>query len=130
SSRRRHTRSKRDLSSDVCSSDLVQRTSGVFVMVRKEEKYLFGDCAINISPSSEELEEIAVESGKTASLFNIDPRVAMLSFSTKGSAQYEETDRVKASVPLALENNNSLVIDGELQFDAAFVPAVQEKKAP
>lgn len=108
----------------------IKRTSGVFVMVRKEEKYLFGDCAINIAPSSEELAEIAVESEKTAALFNIDPRIAMLSFSTKGSAQSEETERVKASVSLALEKNNSLVIDGELQFDAAFVPAIQEKKAP
>lgn len=108
----------------------VQRTSGVFVMVRKEEKYLFGDCAINIAPSSEELAEIAVESGKTAALFQMDPRIALLSFSTKGSAQSDETERVKTSAALALEKNSSLVVDGELQFDAAFVPAVQQQKAP
>lgn len=108
----------------------IQRTSGVFVMVCKEEKYLMGDCAINIAPSSEELAEIAVESAKTAALFHIDPRIAMLSFSTKGSAHSVEADKVEASVPLALVEDESLVIDGELQFDAAFVPEVQEKKAP
>src|SRR5699024_9024055 len=69
----------------------VQKTSGVFVMVRKNEKYVFADCAINISPSSEDLAEIAIESAKTAKLFGIDPRIAMLSFSTKGSAMSDET---------------------------------------
>src|SRR5699024_2264464 len=64
----------------------IQKTSGVFVMVRGEEKYIFADCAINIAPTSEDLAEIAVESAKTATLFDVIPRIAMLSFSTKGSA--------------------------------------------
>lgn len=55
-------------------------------MVREEEKYVFADCAININPSSQDLAEIAIESAKTALMFDIEPRVAMLSFSTKGSA--------------------------------------------
>lgn len=108
----------------------VQKTSGVFVMVREEERYIFADCAINIAPSSEDLAEIAVESAKTGALFGVDPRVAMLSFSTKGSAKSDETERVKEAVRFALEKDETLVIDGELQFDAAFVPAVAAKKAP
>lgn len=108
----------------------VQKTSGVFVMVRKNEKYVFADCAINISPSSEDLAEIAIESAKTAKLFGIDPRIAMLSFSTKGSAMSDETERVSEAVRIAVDKNDSLIIDGEIQFDAAFVPDVAKKKAP
>lgn len=108
----------------------VKRTSGVFIMVRGEEQYVFADCAINISPDAEGLAEIAVESAKTAKMMDIDPRVAMLSFSTKGSANSPETDKVIEAVTMAKEKNPALVIDGELQFDAAFVPSVAEKKAP
>ncbi|HLR67277.1 MAG TPA: phosphate acetyltransferase [Virgibacillus sp.] len=108
----------------------INKTSGVFIMVRGEEKYVFADCAINIAPTSEDLAEIAMESAETAKLFDIDPRIAMLSFSTKGSAQSEETEKVEQAVKLAKERNASLVIDGEFQFDAAFVPSVAAKKAP
>lgn len=108
----------------------VHKTSGVFVMVRDEERYVFGDCAINITPDSEDLAEIAVESAKTAKLFGIDPRVALLSFSTKGSAKSPETEKVVEALELAREKDSSLVIDGEFQFDAAFVPEVAKKKAP
>lgn len=108
----------------------IQKTSGVFVMVRGEEKYIFADCAINIAPTSDDLAEIAIESTKTASLFGVEPRVAMLSFSTKGSANSEETERVAEAVHIAKEKAPELLIDGELQFDAAFVPDVAAKKAP
>ncbi|SET22681.1 phosphate acetyltransferase [Salinibacillus kushneri] len=108
----------------------VKKTSGVFIMVRDEEKYVFADCAINIAPNSEDLAEIAVESAETAHLFDIDPRVAMLSFSTKGSAKSEETEKVEQAIDIAKEKNRELVIDGEFQFDAAFVPSVAQKKAP
>lgn len=108
----------------------VKKTSGVFIMVRDEEKYVFADCAINISPDSQDLAEIAVESAETAALFGVDPRVAMLSFSTKGSAKSPETEKVEEALKLAKEKNASLVIDGEFQFDAAIVPSVAEKKAP
>ncbi|MBM6616810.1 phosphate acetyltransferase [Bacillus suaedaesalsae] len=108
----------------------VKKTSGVFIMVRAEEKYVFADCAINISPDSQDLAEIAVESAKTASLFGIVPRVAMLSFSTKGSAKSPETERVVEAVRIAKELDSNLVLDGEFQFDAAFVPSVAAKKAP
>ncbi|MBH9966752.1 phosphate acetyltransferase [[Bacillus] enclensis] len=108
----------------------VRKTSGVFIMVRGEEKYVFADCAINITPDSQDLAEIAVESGKTASMFDIDPRVAMLSFSTKGSAKSAETEKVVEAVTIAKEKSPELTVDGEFQFDAAFVPSVAEKKAP
>jgi len=108
----------------------MKRTSGVFIMVRDDEKYVFADCAINIAPDSQDLAEIAAASAKTAKLFDVDPRIAMLSFSTKGSAKSEETERVVEAVKLAKEKDPSLVIDGEFQFDAAFVPSVAAKKAP
>lgn len=108
----------------------VNKTSGVFIMVRDDEKYVFADCAINIAPTSEDLAEIATESATTAKLFDVDPRIAMLSFSTKGSAQSEETERVIEAVKIAKDNDASLVIDGEFQFDAAFVPSVAASKAP
>ncbi|OIK16058.1 phosphate acetyltransferase [Bacillus sp. MUM 116] len=108
----------------------VQKTSGVFIMVRGDEKYVFADCAINIAPDSQDLAEIALESAKTAAMFDIDPRVAMLSFSTKGSAKSEETERVIAAMEEAKRREPSLVLDGEFQFDAAFVPSVAKSKAP
>jgi len=108
----------------------IKKTSGIFIMVRDDEKYAFADCAINISPDSQDLAEIAGASAETAKLFDIDPRVAMLSFSTKGSAQSPETEKVTEAVNIAKEQNPELTVDGEFQFDAAFVPSVAEKKAP
>ncbi|MBS2970911.1 phosphate acetyltransferase [Metabacillus sp. KIGAM252] len=108
----------------------VKKTSGVFIMVRGDEKYVFADCAINIAPDAQDLAEIAVESANTASMFDIEPRVAMLSFSTKGSAKSPETEKVSEAVNIAKELAPNLVLDGEFQFDAAFVPSVAEKKAP
>ncbi|MEF2096127.1 phosphate acetyltransferase [Bacillus sp. CFBP9009] len=108
----------------------VQKTSGVFIMVRDEEKYVFADCAININPNSQDLAEIAIESAKTALMFDIEPRVAMLSFSTKGSATSPETLKVVDAVDLAKEMDPEIILDGEFQFDAAFVPSVARKKAP
>ncbi|MFB6466285.1 phosphate acetyltransferase [Cytobacillus sp. Hz8] len=108
----------------------VKKTSGVFIMVRDDEKYVFADCAINIAPDSQDLAEIAIESAKTAKMFDIEPRVAMLSFSTKGSAKSPETEKVSDAVEIAKELDANLVLDGEFQFDAAFVPSVAQKKAP
>lgn len=108
----------------------IRKTSGVFIMVRGDEKYVFADCAINIAPDSQDLAEIAVESANTARMFDIEPRVAMLSFSTKGSAKSPETEKVVEAVRLAKEMAPDLTLDGEFQFDAAFVPSVAKKKAP
>ena len=108
----------------------VSKTSGVFIMVREDEKYVFADCAINIAPNSQDLAEIAIESAKTAKLFDIDPKIAMLSFSTKGSAKSPETEKVAEAVKIAKELAPELTLDGEFQFDAAFVPSVAKSKAP
>jgi len=108
----------------------VSKTSGAFIMVRGDERYVFADCAINIAPTSEDLAEIAVESAKTAKAFGMNPKVAMLSFSTKGSAVSPETQKVAEATKLAQEKAPDVPIDGEFQFDAAFVPAIATKKAP
>jgi phosphate acetyltransferase len=108
----------------------IQKTSGVFIMVKEDQKFVFADCAINISPSADELAEIAISTAETAKSFDIDPKVAMLSFSTKGSAASMETQKVSEATRTAQQTRPDLVIDGEFQFDAAFVPAVAQKKAP
>jgi len=108
----------------------VSRTSGAFIMARGDEKYVFADCAINITLDAQGLAEVAVVSADTAKMFDIEPKVAMLSFSTKGSAKSEETEKVSDAVKLAKEMAPDLVVDGEFQFDAAFVPSVAAKKAP
>ncbi|RYM01729.1 phosphate acetyltransferase [Sporolactobacillus sp. THM7-7] len=107
-----------------------KRISGAFIMVKDDEKLIFADCAINISPDSETLAEIADEAAETAESFGVDPRIAMLSFSTKGSAKDPVIDKVTEAVKRAKEKNPHLVIDGELQFDAAYVPSVAARKAP
>lgn len=108
----------------------VSRTSGAFIMTKRNETYLFSDCAINIAPNAQELAEIAVESAKTAELFDIEPIVAMLSFSTKGSGAGADVDKVVEATKIAQELAPQYLIDGELQFDAAFVPTVAKLKAP
>ena len=90
----------------------VSRTSGAFIMVRGDEKYVFADCAINITLDAQGLAEVAVVSEETAKMFDIDPRIAMLSFSTKGSAKSDETETVAEAVKIA-KVKPDLVIDGE-----------------
>ena len=108
----------------------IRKTSGMFVMVRGDEKYIFADCAINPNPDSQDLAEIAIVSAESAELFDVEPKVAMLSFSTKGSAVTPETEKVVEAIKIATERQPDLVIDGEFQFDAAIVPSVAAKKAP
>ncbi|WP_370869448.1 phosphate acetyltransferase [Peptoniphilus koenoeneniae] len=106
------------------------RTSGSFIMLRNDEMYLFADCAINIDLDENALAEVAVVSNLTAKQFGMDPKVAMLSFSTKGSAKDEKVDKVANATKLAKEMDKDILIDGELQFDAAFVESVAKQKAP
>ena len=107
----------------------VSKTSGAFIMMKGEEKLVFADCAITVAPTSQELAEIAVESAKTARSFGVNPRVAMLSFSTKGSAVTEETEKVAKAAEIAKTLAPDLLIDGEFQFDAAYVPEIAATKA-
>lgn len=107
-----------------------KRCSGAFIMLRGEEMYLMADCAINIDLDAEGLAEVAVVSNETARQFGMDPKIAMLSFSTKGSASHERVTMVAEATKMAKEKNPDMAIDGELQFDAAFVESVAKKKAP
>lgn len=109
----------------------VSRTSGIFFMIKGDEQYIFGDCAINPELDAQGLAEIAVESAKSAQSFGMDPKVAMLSFSTKGSAKSDVQEALKLAQEKAeADQLDHVVIDGEFQFDAAIVPSVAEKKAP
>jgi phosphate acetyltransferase len=108
----------------------IKKVSSAFIMLRGQEKYVMGDCAINIAPTSDDLAEIARECAKTAEAFDIDPRVALLSFSTKGSAKSPEVEKVEGAYQILKEAAVNFEFDGELQFDAAFVETVGKKKAP
>ena len=106
--------------------------SSCFIMVREKEDgneiLAMGDCAINIKPSPEEIAECAVETARTASIFGVDPKVAMLSYSTKGSGAGEDVDKMVEATRLAQEAAPELAIDGELQFDASVSPVVAKTK--
>lgn len=107
----------------------IGKTFGYFAMLRGDERLIFADCAINPNPSSNDLAEFALESARVARMFDIDPKVALLSFSTKGSAKTEETKKVTDAVKVLEEMQVDFDYDGELQFDAAFVPTVAKTKA-
>ncbi len=112
--------------------------SGAFVMVLPEGMnygtnglLIFADCAVVPEPDAAQLAQIAVSAGKTArDIAGIEPRVAILSFSTKGSAKSERVDKVIEATRIAHELDPELVLDGELQADAALVPGVANSKAP
>ena len=108
--------------------------SSVFILVRekdgKEEMLCMGDCAINIEPSEDDLVEIAIESEKTARIFGMNPKVAMLSYSTKGSGSGETVDMMINATKKVKEKCPEMAIDGELQFDAAVSPTVARTKCP
>ncbi len=115
----------------------IKVVSGAFLMFIPDHSYgedglmVFADCAVLPNPNAEELAQIAVSTAKTArDIAGIEPRVAMLSFSTKGSAQHEMVDKVVEATRLAQEKAPELQIDGELQTDAAIVPSVGAAKAP
>lgn len=114
----------------------VSVVSGAFLMMVPKEfgndgLMVFADCAVHPNPTAEELAQIAVETGRTTRVITgMEPRIAMLSFSTKGSAKHEMVDKVVTATKLAKEMDPSLDIDGELQADAAIIPAIGEKKAP
>lgn len=116
----------------------IKVVSGAFLMLLPEHLpfgengvMVFADCAVVPDPTAEELAQIAVCAAETArSLADIEPRVAMLSFSTKGSAKHERVDKVVEATVLAHKIDPTLIVDGELQADAAIVPSVAHKKAP
>ena len=102
--------------------------SSCFIMVKDDQKLAMGDCAINIAPNEDELVEIAVETAKTAKVFGIDPKVAMLSYSTYGSGKGDMVTLVANATKKIKETAPDLAVDGELQFDAAVAPEVAKVK--
>lgn len=104
--------------------------SSVFFMLMPEQVYIYGDCAINPDPNAQELAEIAIQSADTAIAFGIEPKVAMISYSTGNSGQGADVEKVKEATRIAKEKRPDLLIDGPLQYDAAVMPDVAKSKAP
>ncbi|HEX9710442.1 MAG TPA: phosphotransacetylase, partial [Candidatus Thermoplasmatota archaeon] len=106
-----------------------KRASSVFVMDWPDRMLFYADCSVNIAPDAETLAEIGRATAATVRAFGYEPRVAFLSFSTRDSAKDASVDRVKEAVALVRRAEPGLIADGEVQFDAAFLPAVAKKKA-
>lgn len=104
--------------------------SSVFFMLLPEQVLVYGDCAINPDPTSEQLAEIAIQSADSAAAFGIKPRVAMISYSTGNSGAGSDVEKVREATRLAQEKRPDLVIDGPLQYDAAIMADVALSKAP
>ena len=104
--------------------------SSVFLMVMQDRLWAFGDCAVNPNPTAEQIGEIAAVSAQTAAQFGIDPKVAILSYSTGTSGSGPDVDRAVEATAKAKELAPDVAIDGPLQFDAACDPGVGKKKAP
>lgn len=111
--------------------------SSFFIMMVPNSTYgndglfLFADCAINPNPNAQELADIAIQTAQNAKLLlDIDSRIALLSFSTKGSAEHENVKKVRDALSIVKASNQSFEIDGELQLDAAIIPEVALRKAP
>ncbi len=116
----------------------ISAVSGAFIMLLPEDvpygdnhMLVFADCAVIPEPTVEELAQIAVSTAKTTKdIAGLEPRVAMLSFSTRGSASHENVDKVREATELVKQLDPTLKVDGEIQSDAAIVPSVAAKKAP
>ena len=104
--------------------------SSVFLMCLKDRVLVFGDCAINPNPTAEQLAEIAISSAKTAKVFGVEPRVAMLSYSTGSSGTGVDVEKVINATRIAKEREPDLLIEGPLQYDAAIDPEVANTKLP
>ncbi|MBZ2398523.1 phosphate acetyltransferase [Erwinia amylovora] len=104
--------------------------SSVFFMLLPEQVLVYGDCAINPDPNPEQLAEIAIQSADSALAFGIEPRVAMISYSTGNSGAGSDVEKVREATRIAQEKRPDLVIDGPLQYDAAIMADVAQSKAP
>ncbi len=104
--------------------------SSVFFMCLPEQVLVYGDCAINPDPDAEQLADIAIQSADSAKAFGIEPKVAMISYSTGQSGQGHDVDKVREATNIAKSKRPDIIIDGPLQYDAAAIESVANKKAP
>ncbi|MEQ5801490.1 phosphate acetyltransferase [Halomonas sp. H10-9-1] len=107
-----------------------RQVSSVFFMLLPEQVVVYGDCAVNPTPDAETLAEIAIQSARSAAAFGIEPRVAMISYSTGESGSGADVEKVRQATRLARERAPDLCIDGPLQYDAAAIESVGRQKAP
>ena len=108
----------------------VSVVSSVFLMCLSDRVLAYGDCAVNPKPDVEQLADIAISSAETAATFGVEPRIAMLSYSTGESGKGEDVDAVRAATGIVKERRPDLKVEGPIQYDAAVEPAVAEKKLP
>jgi malate dehydrogenase (oxaloacetate-decarboxylating)(NADP+) len=106
------------------------RVSGLYIMITKKGPYFFADTTVNINPTAEELAEIAIMTAETAKRFNVEPKIAMLSFSNFGSTPNEYSLKVKEAVELIRQKAPDLIVDGEMQADTAVVPDIIDHDYP
>jgi malate dehydrogenase (oxaloacetate-decarboxylating)(NADP+) len=108
----------------------VSKVSGLYLMISKNRTLLFADATVNIQPNAEELAEIAILAGEVARFFDMEPRVAMLSFSNFGSVRHPEVDKVTAAMDIVRRRRPDLLIDGEMQADTAVVDTILNRQFP
>ena len=108
----------------------VKVVSSSFLMCMPDRVDVYGDCAVNPDPTADQLADIAIGCAETAEIFAIEPRVAMLSYSTGTSGSGADVDKVREATDLVRERKPELKVDGPIQFDAAIVPTVGKKKMP
>ncbi len=104
--------------------------SSIFFMCLPEQVLIYGDCAVNLNPSASELADIAIQSANSAILFGIDPKVAMISYSTGSSGHGVDVDKVRQATEIVKSKHPDIIIDGPLQYDAAVMEDVAKQKAP
>ena len=108
----------------------VSTVSSVFFMCLPNRVSVFGDCAVNPNPTSEQLAEIAISSAETSKMFGIDPKVAMLSYSSGASGEGEDVEKVRKATEIVRQRRPDLKVEGPIQYDAAVDPSVGKKKMP
>jgi len=108
----------------------ITRVSGLFAMIHKDKVYMIADTTVNINPTAEELAEIALCSANVARAFNIEPRIAMLSFSNFGSVKHEQAKKVALATKIVKSKDPGLMADGEMQADTALMPELMQKYYP
>lgn len=112
------------------TKELFHKVSGVFFMILEKRLLLFADTAVTVEPNSHDLADIAIDTAETARKFGIEPKIALLSFSTKGSNDHPSIDKIREAVKIIKFKRPDLQVDGEMQVDSALVKEVAAKKCP